>query len=563
MTERQRTLCAALVGGVTAITTLATAEVVSLLLGGIGNPILAVGSAIVDLVPPAFKSLVIDLFDTADKLVLFICLGLVVLVFAVAAGILQSSRGRWGEAVIGLVAVIAIAAAVTRSGATPVHAIPTLAGGAIGILTLRALIGRLELWRAADARAAARSSSGADRTSGSRPPDTPGDAHPSTFRSFDAHPSTFRSFDALPTFPSSVRPGVERRRFLRLTITIGVVSALVGAGARIATAAATAVGDLRAAIRLPRAATPAPAIPADATLDVEGITPFVTPNDAFYRIDTALQVPSVDPRDWTLRITGMVEQDVTINFEELLALPMQESRITLACVSNEVGGGLIGTALWLGYPIRDLLARARPMPGADMVLSTSIDGFTASTPLEVLLDENTDALLAVGMNGEPLPLQHGFPVRMVVPGLYGYVSATKWVVSLEVTRFADRVAYWTPRGWSERGPIKLSSRIDTPASRSSVPAGTVVVAGVAWAQHIGIDRVEVRIDGGEWREAKLARAMTADTWLQWSLEWDAAAGDHEIEVRATNSDGLVQTEKEAPVAPDGATGLHSVSVSVS
>jgi DMSO/TMAO reductase YedYZ molybdopterin-dependent catalytic subunit len=526
MTPRQHTLWAALAGGVTAITTLATAEVASLFLGGIGNPILAVGSAIVDLVPPGFKTLVIELFDTADKLVLFICLGLVVLVFAVVAGIVQSRKGRWGEAVIALVAVIAIAAAVTRSGATPVHAIPTLAGAALGILTLRALIGRLELWRAADARL--------------------------------ARPSV-----ALPDFPSSVRPGVERRRFLRLTIAIGVVSAVVGAGARVATAAATAVSDLRTAVRLPRAATAAPAIPADATLDVEGITPFVTPNDAFYRIDTALQVPSVDPRDWTLRITGMVEQDVTIDFEELLALPMQESLVTLACVSNEVGGGLIGNALWLGHPIRELLARARPMPGADMVLSTSIDGFTASTPLEVLLDKNTDALLAVGMNGEPLPLQHGFPVRMVVPGLYGYVSATKWVVSLEVTRFVDRVAYWTPRGWSERGPIKLSSRIDTPTARSRVPAGTVAVAGVAWAQHIGVDRVEVRIDGGGWQEARLARAVTADHWLQWSYKWDAGAGDHEIEVRATDSDGLVQTAAKAPVTPNGATGLHSVTVSVS
>ncbi|QHO69299.1 oxidoreductase [Marisediminicola antarctica] len=531
MTERRRTLWAALVGGVTAITTLATAEVVSLFLGGIGNPILAVGSAIVDLVPPAFKTLVIDLFDTADKLVLFISLGLVVLVFAVVAGIVQSRRGRWGEAVIGLVAVIAIAAAVTRAGATPLHAIPTLAGAALGILTLRALTARLELWRGAPPAA--------------------------------VDPSGSRPADARATLPSSVRPGVERRRFLRLAITIGVVSAVVGAGARIATAAATAVGDLRAAIRLPRAAAPAPAIPADATLDVEGISPFVTSNDAFYRIDTALQVPSVDPREWTLRITGMVENDVTIDFDELLALPMQESLITLACVSNQVGGGLIGNAMWLGYPIRELLARARPMPGADMVLSTSIDGFTASTPLEVLLDESRDALLAVGMNGEPLPLQHGFPVRMVVPGLYGYVSATKWVVSLEVTRFSDRVAYWTPRGWSERGPIKLSSRIDTPTARASLRAGTVVVAGMAWAQHIGIERVEVRIDGGEWRDAQLARTVSVDTWVQWAYEWDADAGDHVIEVRATDSNGLVQTEEKAPVAPDGATGLDSLTVNVS
>ena len=513
LSDRQRDVWAGVVGVVSALAALAAAELTSLFLGGIGNPVLVVGSLVVDVVPAWFKSLVIDLFGTADKIALFVVLGLVVLALAVAAGVLRSRRGRLGELLIAVVTAIAIVAAVTRADATAMHAIPAVVAGAAGVLTLRGLSAKLEDWRTAP--------------------------------------------------PIAVGTGYERRSFLSFTIAVGVVSAIAAAGGRVATAAATVVADLRSAIRLPAADAPAPTIPPGATLDVPGISAFVTPNDEFYRIDTALQVPSVDPRDWTLRVTGMVEQEVEIGFDELLAQPLVERLVTLACVSNEVGGGLIGNALWLGYPIRDLLARARPMVGADMVLSTSSDGFTASTPLEVLVDPNTDALLAVGMNGEPLPLQHGFPVRMVVPGLYGYVSATKWVVELEVTRFADRVAYWTPRGWSERGPIKLSSRIDTPRNGFAVQPGTVAVAGVAWAQHTGISRVEVRVDGGEWREASLAREVTVDSWLQWSYDWNAGRGSHEIEVRATDSNGFVQTEERAPVAPNGSTGLHGITITVS
>jgi DMSO/TMAO reductase YedYZ molybdopterin-dependent catalytic subunit len=231
-------------------------------------------------------------------------------------------------------------------------------------------------------------------------------------------------------------------------------------------------------------------------------------------------------------------------------------------VSNEVGGELIGNAVWLGYPIRELLARAAPTADADMVLSRSVDGFTASTPLEVLQDER-EAILALGMNGEPLPLEHGFPVRMVVPGLYGYVSATKWVVELEVTRFDRARAYWSDRGWSERGPIKISSRIDVPRSGQGLDAGTVTVAGVAWHQHTGIEAVEVQVDDGEWRDATLATAISVDTWVQWHYDWDAEPGQHTLRVRAISTDGEVQTAERAPVAPDGATGLHERSFEVS
>jgi DMSO/TMAO reductase YedYZ molybdopterin-dependent catalytic subunit len=258
----------------------------------------------------------------------------------------------------------------------------------------------------------------------------------------------------------------------------------------------------------------------------------------------------------------MVEKPITVSFAELLALPLEESYTTIMCVSNEVGGTLIGNAKWLGYPIRHLLDRAKPTASADMVFSHSSDGFTASTPLSVLQEDDRNAILAVGMNGEPLPPEHGYPVRMVVPGLYGYVSATKWVVELEVTRFADHSAYWTERGWSSHGPIKIESRIDVPRAGASVKAGNVVVAGVAWHQHTGIQKVEVRVDGGAWNEATLATAISKDTWVQWRWEWDAPAGQHQLEVRATDATGTTQTSQVADTVPNGATGYHSIPVNV-
>ncbi|HWU30727.1 MAG TPA: molybdopterin-dependent oxidoreductase, partial [Microbacterium sp.] len=354
----------------------------------------------------------------------------------------------------------------------------------------------------------------------------------------------------------------SRRAFLTWTIgtaAVGVAMAVVGGLGR---AGSTVVTTVREALKLPKPAVPAPAIPASASLDVAGITPVITPNADFYRIDTALVVPSVDPSSWKLRIHGMVAQEVTLTWDELLALPLVESVATLSCVSNEVGGNLIGNAVWLGYPIRELLKRAAPDADADMVLSTSVDGFTAGTPLEALTDERA-ALLAIGMNGQPLPLEHGFPVRMVVPGLYGYVSATKWVTDLEVTRFDRARAYWTDRGWSERGPIKLESRIDVPREGRTVAAGDSVIAGVAWQPGTGVSGVEVQVDDGDWQPAELATAIADDTWVQWRVPWKAKAGEHSIRCRAIAGDGTVQTDTIAPPAPDGASGWHTISVSVS
>lgn len=483
---------------------LGVAELVAGLLAPRASPVLVVGSLLIDLAPPWAKDAAIALFGTADKIALLIGVGLVLLVLAAAAGVLQSHRPLLARLLIAAGGVFGIVAAMTRAGASVLDAVPATVAVVAATLVLTALLRE-------------------------RPAAEP------------------REGD------------LSRRRFLTWAGGVGVIGALAAAGGLALQAGARVVTAVRETFRLPRAAVAAAPVPAGAELGLDGLTPVITPNAEFYRIDTALQVPNLDPAAWRLRVHGLVENEFELTWDELIALPLEESHTTLMCVSNPVGGDLVGSALWLGYPIRELLARARPTRDADMVLSHSSDGFTASSPLEALTDER-NAILAIGMNGEPLPLEHGFPVRMVVPGLYGYVSATKWVVELQVTRFDEARAYWTDRGWSARGPVKISSRIDVP--RDPVSAGEVVVAGVAWHQHTGIAGVEVSVDDGPWRDAELATAISADTWVQWSYRWEADPGSHVLKVRATSVDGEVQTDDVAPVAPDGATGHHAVIVSV-
>jgi len=516
MSPRSSLLLAAVAGIVSALVTLAVAAVIAVFFG-LANPIVSVGSLVIDLVPAGVKTAVIGVFGTGDKAFLLTVLGVIVFIAAVFVGILQSRRPPWGTLLLCALGFIALAAAVSRANASILDALPTVVGVLFGILILRVLVRRLEGWRAATGRAPTRARAGAQ---------------------------------------------VERRSFIQLAAVTGIVALVVGTGAQLATAASTVATEVRKKLKLPAAASPAPAIPAGAELDVPGISPYIVPAADFYRIDTAIQVPSINPDTWKLKIIGMVENEIEITFAELLKLPMKERIITLACVSQEVGGNLVGNAKWLGYPIRELLARAKPLPGADMVLSRSIDGFTAGSPLPVLQDPNTDALLAVGMNGAPLPLEHGFPVRMVVPGLYGYVSATKWVVEMKVTSYAADQGYWTPRGWSEKGPVKLSSRIDTPQDGRQVKAGKVAIAGIAWHQHVGVRGVEVQIDGGAWQQASLAKVVTVDSWLQWSFAWDAGKGSHQIAVRATDENGQVQTSKLADPVPNGSTGLHTIHLQV-
>jgi DMSO/TMAO reductase YedYZ molybdopterin-dependent catalytic subunit len=516
MSKRARTLLAAASGLATALATLGVAAVIGLFLG-VGNPLIAVGSLAIDLVPPPVKSLVIDVFGTQDKTFLLTLLYVVVAIAAGIVGVLQARKPPYGILLLILIGLIAVVATGTRASATFLSAVPTIAGVVVGILVLRALLRRLGAWDAATTRPR----------------------------------KTARIADA------------ERRSFLQLAIATSVLGAIATIGGQVISGASAVTAEVRKKLKLPAPASRAPVVPAGAELDVPGISPWVVPATDFYRIDTALQVPSIDPDKWKLKITGMVENEIEVTFAELLKLPMKERYITLACVSQTVGGDLVGNAKWLGYPIRELLARAKPKVGADMVLSTSVDGFTAGTPLPVLQDEGTDAILAVGMNGAPLPLEHGFPVRMVVPGLYGYVSATKWLVEMKLTTYAKDQGYWTPRGWSELGPIKLSSRIDTPRDGSTLKKGTVAIAGVAWHQHTGVSGVQVQIDGGKWRDATLAKVVTVDSWLQWSYSWDATPGTHQIAVRAIDEDGTIQTAKLADPAPNGSTGLHTIEVRVS
>jgi len=322
----------------------------------------------------------------------------------------------------------------------------------------------------------------------------------------------------------------------------------------------SSVSTALAHIRFPRAAEPVPPLPPGVNLGIKGLSSFITPNSSFYRVDTALILPQVSPQSWQLRIHGMVEREITISFHELLKRPLIEDYITLCCVSNPVAGPYIGNAKWLGASLASLLREARPRAGAEQLICTSVDGFTSGTPIQTVMD-GRDALLAVAMNGKPLPVAHGFPARMVVPGLYGYVSATKWVTDIKVTTFRGELGYWAQRGWSQQAPIKTESRIDVPLN--SVPAGRTAVAGVAWAQHKGVDAVHVRVDRGPWQQARLAAVPGIDTWRQWVWEWDATRGTHTIESRATDATGYTQTALQEPPEPNGASGYPSITVSVS
>ena len=295
--------------------------------------------------------------------------------------------------------------------------------------------------------------------------------------------------------------------------------------------------------------------------DVAGISSYVTPNDGFYRIDTAFgRVPQVDPGDWRLRFTGMVDNPYEITFDEIQAMDLSDHVITLSCVSNEVGGNLVGNAVWTGVPLSVLLDRAGVQPGADQVVGRSVDDWTAGFPTDVVYD-GRNAILAIGMNDEFLPTRHGFPARLVVAGLYGYVSAVKWIEEINLTTWDGFDGYWVPRGWSKEGPMKTQSRIDVPG-RGLVAGQPTPIAGIAWAPTRGIERVEVNIDDEGWLPCNLGEAVGDESWVQWHREWTPTAGRHRIQVRATDGDGVTQSEREVPPAPNGAEGWHTVNVNV-
>jgi len=557
--RRLRALTGAVVGLLAAAVAMGAAQFASGLGVPQSSPVLAVGQAAIDLTPPPVKDFAISEFGADDKTVLLGGILVVIALYAAVVGMLAVRRLAFGMFGLAIFACLGLAAALTRPTATAGYVVPTLVGAAAGAFALAWL-----------ARTAA--GLGAATTDVLVPPDlfdlpappdllvppdlpAPPDLSAPTARAGPAY-----SFTYLPPEDRAPSPWPARRRFL-------VAGGVAATAAALGTAAGRNLTDehnvaaVRSAIRFPRPALPAPPLPAGSNLNIPGLSSFITPDSSFYRVDTALLVPQVDPASWQLRIHGMVQREVTINFAELLRRPLIETYVTLTCVSDPVEGPYVGNAKWLGASLADLIRQARPRAGANQLLCTSIDGFTSGTPLQVVLD-GRNALLAVAMNGTALPVVHGFPARMVVPGLYGYVSATKWVTDIEVTTFASAVAYWAQHGWSQQAPIKTESRIDVPTGGTPLAPGRIPVAGVAWAQHKGVAAVEVRVDGGPWHEARLAAVPDIDTWRQWVWEWAATPGTYTLEARATDATGYTQTAVQAGPPPNGSSGYPSVQVTV-
>jgi DMSO/TMAO reductase YedYZ molybdopterin-dependent catalytic subunit len=494
-------------GALTGVAGLAVSLAAAALLRERLTPPDAVAEAVIDATPGKAVSALVDVFGRWDKPLLIIGVVVVLVLLSALAG-LVTRRALWrGQAVFLAMATAGAVAALTRPQSSLTALLPVLAGA----LTW---IGVLPFLTSVPSTGAA----GADGTGAS------GDTSDS------------------------------RRRFLRRAGVVALAALAVGVGSRFLGRQRRVVEEARAELDLP---VTEGEVPQGAQLDLPELKPWRTSNSDFYRIDTAVVVPAVAAADWRLRIHGMVEEELVLSYQDLLDRGLTESWVTLCCVSNPVGGQLVGNAWWSGVRVADLLAEARPLSDADAVLQTSEDGWTCGTPLAALTDDR-DALLAVAMNGEPLPIEHGFPVRMVVPGLYGYVSATKWLVDLEVSRFDDFEAFWTGKGWSEEGPVRTQSRIDVPRANHRVMAGSVPVGGVAWAQHTGIESVEVRLDGGPWTPVELGRVPSADTWVQWAGTVEADQGVHTLAVRATDRSGYEQTGVQRAVAPDGATGWHTI-----
>ena len=542
----RRVLRGALAGFLAAAVALGVAELVAGITGPLSSPVVAVGGVAIDLTPIPLKDFAITHFGSNDKNVLVLGIMVQLALFALVIGALAVRWLAAGLAGLAVFGALGVSAVVTRPSADSADALPTLIG--VGV----AAVGMIFLVKAARIdprrRALQADPSGDLAAPDLVAPDLAGPM-PATMRPGTGHE---------PSGDLRARPG--RRRFLALS-----------AGAALAAVAAGGAGELllrrfnvaalRAAVRLPTPAVKAPAVPAGTELKIGGITPFYTSDNSFYRVDIDLVVPQVSPEEWMLRITGMVDREIELSFADLLRLPLIEHDMTLVCVSNQVGGPYAGNARWLGASLPALLRKAGIQRGADQVLSTGTDGMTISTAVDTIMD-GRQALIAVGMNGQALPTEHGFPARMLVPGLYGYVSATKWVTELEVTTFESQQAYWTQRGYARQAPIHTESRIDVPKPLARIAAGRVAVAGVAWAPHRGISRVEVKADGEPWQAARLAAADGTDTRRQWSWVWDAPPGLHTLQVRATDGTGAVQTQSEAGVFPSGATGWDSVVVTV-
>lgn len=533
----------ALAGVVATIAALGVAELVASAHRSLRSPILDVGARVIDAAPPFVKTFAVETFGTNDKPALIIGIAVFLVVYAVVIGVVATRKRIAGPIGVAAFALVGAWASVSGGGRWW-SALPTLVGAAAGAWAL---------WVLAPL-------AGVAPVAGDEPVESVESDEP--VESVESvEPSGLDA--SLASVDRKHRPLVgpaSRRTFLTLSAAIGAGAVVAGATGRWL-AERFDVDKIRAALKLPSASKPLGELPAAADFGIDGLTPFVTPNKDFYRIDTSLQAPRVPVDSWSLKVVGMVENELEFTFDELAALDLIEADITLTCVSNEVGGILAGNARWLGVPLETLMKQARPRKGADQIVGRSTEGFTAGFPLEAALD-GRDAIVAIAMNGEPLPVEHGFPARLVVPGLYGYVSATKWLAELELTTFAAVDTYWAQRGWAKQGPIKTFSRIDTPAPLKTVSPGTHPIAGVAWAQTRGISKVEVRVDGGEWMTAKLSEEVNNVTWRQWMLPFEFTAGSHDVQCRATDAKGAIQTEQRSEPIPDGASGWHSVVVLV-
>ena len=506
-----RTL-AALAGISAGAAALGTAELLAGVLPSAASPIIAIGDLVIALQPPGAKQLVVDLFGEADKLLLNLVIIAVALGAAAGLGILARDRpglGRLGFAAFGLLALGAGLRDPLAAPVTTLVVVIVAVGVAMGVLSW--------LMRRAAAAAGA---------------------------------------------PTAEMPAWGRRRFLISSASVIGAAALGGVAGR----TLLDRGRLNAVPQigeLPEPVSTAAPIPDGGALSVEGLSPLVTPTRDFYRIDTALLVPRPDLDTWRLRVTGMVDRPLELTFDELVAMPLHEQYVTIACVSNEVGGGLVGNALWRGVRLKELLDRAGVQPAATQIVGRAVDGFTVGFPTVWALADERESLVAVAMNGEALPADHGFPARLIVPGLYGYVSATKWLAEIELTTWEAFDAYWVPLGWSKEAPILTQSRIDTPRDATRLDPGTVAIAGVAWAPDRGIAAVEVQVDESGWQPAEISAAISDATWVQFVHRWEATSGEHLLRVRATDGDGVIQTDERTRPDPDGARGHHTIRVTVS
>ncbi len=500
-----------LAGGAAALAGLATSEVAGLLIPGSPSPTTAIAGRIIALTPDGPREALIGAVGTADKPLLVLGIALTVIISGALAGFF--ARPERVPAIFALGGVLTWAFAFTGNTDDALGlAIVLVAGVLVGSIAWNRLVRGAAFPRASSSSAAS--------------------------------------------------AGMDRRTFLQIT---AVVAAAGAVGIGVATAArrsgAAAIDAVRAAVALSKPTDPAPALPAGIDPPVPGIAPAITPNADFYQIDTALVTPSVEVDGWALTIDGRVATPLTLSYADLLAMPSIERYVALTCVSNEVGGDLVGTAKWQGVPLADVLKKVGVNADATALVGESVDGFTAGFPLSVL-DDGRDAMIAYAMNGEPLPVKHGFPARLVVPGLYGYVSATKWLTAIRLTTLEETVPFWLQRGWAADGTIEIASRIDVPRASTRINGGTVAIGGRAWHQHRGVKAVQVRVDGGAWEDATLAAGMGTDAWRLWSWQWQATPGDHRLEVRAQSLDGTWQTEAVRPIFPGASSGLHAIDVAV-